>query len=166
MTSTTRELTWIKQLLTDMHFTTTSPMKLFCDNQAAHHITSNPVFHARTKHIEVDCHFIRERIPVKRSRHHSLNEDQLTDVLTKSLEPTPFESNIRKLGLIDIYNLNLRESVKNRYSELDLYKWASDTCHHRPIIAIKSLQFCYRLLPLLYHWYSQYKYQMYSSVME
>jgi hypothetical protein len=72
MTSTTRELTWIKQLLTDMHFTTTSPMKLFCDNQAARHITSNPVFHARTKHIEVDCHFIRERIPVKRSRHHSL----------------------------------------------------------------------------------------------
>jgi hypothetical protein len=41
------------------------------------------------------------------------SKDQLVNVLTKSLEPTPFETNICKLGLIDIYNPNFKESVKN-----------------------------------------------------
>jgi hypothetical protein len=58
MTSTSRELTWIKQLLVDMNITSTTPMKMFCDNQVVRHIASNPVFHERTKYIEVDCHFV------------------------------------------------------------------------------------------------------------
>jgi hypothetical protein len=60
--STTSELIWIKQLLTDLHITINSPMKLFCDNQAARHIGSNHIFHERTKYIGIDCHFIREKI--------------------------------------------------------------------------------------------------------
>ncbi|KAB2625777.1 hypothetical protein D8674_017437 [Pyrus ussuriensis x Pyrus communis] len=61
MASTACELIWLKGLLCDLGVFTAQPMTLFCDNQAAMHIASNPVFHERTKHIEVDCHYVREQ---------------------------------------------------------------------------------------------------------
>jgi hypothetical protein len=57
MTSTTSELIWIKQLIADIEIKTQEPMKIYCNNQAAHQVASNSVFHERTKYIEVDCHF-------------------------------------------------------------------------------------------------------------
>jgi Reverse transcriptase (RNA-dependent DNA polymerase) len=65
MASTANELTWIKQLLADLGVEVTLPIKMFCDNQAARHIAANPVFHEQTKHIEVDCHFVREKVQSK-----------------------------------------------------------------------------------------------------
>ena len=62
MTSATCELIWLKHLLQELRFRKDEQMKLICDNQAALHIASNLVFHERTKHIEVDCHFIRQKI--------------------------------------------------------------------------------------------------------
>lgn len=52
MAHTTCELMWLKTLMKEMGFEVDEPMKMFCDNQAATHIASNPVFHERTKHIE------------------------------------------------------------------------------------------------------------------
>ena len=62
MALATCELIWLKHLLQELTFGKDEQMKLICDNQAALRISSNPVFHERTKHIEVDCHFIREKI--------------------------------------------------------------------------------------------------------
>ena len=62
MALATCELVWLKQLLQELKFRGGAKMKLICDNQAALHIASNPMFHERTKHIEVDCHFIRQKI--------------------------------------------------------------------------------------------------------
>ena len=62
MALATCELIWLKHLLQELRFGKNEQMKLICDNQAALHISSNPVFHERTKHIKVDCHFIREKI--------------------------------------------------------------------------------------------------------
>ncbi|RVW35066.1 Retrovirus-related Pol polyprotein from transposon RE1 [Vitis vinifera] len=62
MTLATCELIWLKHLLQELRFGKDEQMKLICDNQAALHIASNLVFYERTKHIEVDCHFIREKI--------------------------------------------------------------------------------------------------------
>ena len=61
MALATCELIWLKHLLRELRFGKDEQMKLICDNQAALHIASNPVFHKRTKHIEVDCHFIMRR---------------------------------------------------------------------------------------------------------
>ena len=56
------EIIWICQLLIEVGIKTSLPVKLWCDNQAAMHIASNSVFHERTNHIEIDCHFVHEKI--------------------------------------------------------------------------------------------------------
>jgi len=53
------ELIWLKQLLKELQFGEVTQMTLICDNQVVLHISSNPIFHERTKHIEIDCHFVR-----------------------------------------------------------------------------------------------------------
>ena len=62
MATATCESVWLKQLLGELKFGKIDQMELVCDNQAALHIVINPVFHERTKHIEIDCHFVREKI--------------------------------------------------------------------------------------------------------
>ena len=62
LAATTVELTWIGYLLCDLGILLVQPPWLYCDNINALHMTKNPVFHARTKHIEFDYHFFRERV--------------------------------------------------------------------------------------------------------
>lgn len=53
------EVTWLVRLLGELWFHDLHPVDVLCDNKVVVHIAKNPVFHERTKHIEVDCHFIR-----------------------------------------------------------------------------------------------------------
>lgn len=53
---------WIKSFSEEISFHFGGPISLYCDNQAAIHIANNPVFHERTKYIEIDCHLVRERV--------------------------------------------------------------------------------------------------------
>ena len=55
------ELTWLIALLKDLAVQPILSVQLFCDNQVALHIVRNPVFHERAKHIEVDCHYVRDK---------------------------------------------------------------------------------------------------------
>jgi hypothetical protein len=54
------ELLWLKSLLLDLHIFVPSPI-LYCDNLGATYLAANSVFHARTKHVELDYHFVREK---------------------------------------------------------------------------------------------------------
>ncbi|KAA3471521.1 Copia protein [Gossypium australe] len=58
----TQESTWLMQVLWDLHQPTEYATPLFCDNMSAMRLAENPIFHARTKHVEVHYHFIREKV--------------------------------------------------------------------------------------------------------
>jgi hypothetical protein len=98
MASTASELVWLKQLLRDMGIEFNQPMKMYCDNNFARHIALNPMFHERTKHIEVDCHFVREKVQAKEiETPYIQSHEQLADVFTKGLDPKQFDNITSKL---------------------------------------------------------------------
>jgi len=104
MAHTACEVQWLYHLMHDLHLCTTQPAIIYCDNTSAIKIANNPVFHERTKHIEIDCHTIREKIqqglikllPMKMNH-------QLADILLKALPPGLFSQLSSKLGTQNIY---------------------------------------------------------------
>ncbi|PRQ17191.1 putative RNA-directed DNA polymerase [Rosa chinensis] len=102
MASIACELIWLKTLLGDLGIICPTPITLHCDNQAAMHIAANPVFHERTKHIEVDCHFVRDQVQSKLIETvYTRSCDQLADIFTKILASAQFERLLSKLGSRD-----------------------------------------------------------------
>lgn len=105
MAAAASEIVWLRLLLEELgHSLTGKPTKLFCDNQAAIQIASNPVFHERTKHIEVACHYIREKVLDRTIETPYLqSSDQLADIFTKALSKGDFQKFADKLTSNELY---------------------------------------------------------------
>ncbi|KAF5785164.1 putative RNA-directed DNA polymerase [Helianthus annuus] len=98
LADTVAESIWLKALLHELGVTTKSSPTLWCDNLGATYLSANPVFHARTKHVEVDFHFVREQVAQgDLSVKFISTNDQIADVFTKPLSSQRFLSLRSKL---------------------------------------------------------------------
>ncbi|RVW74425.1 Retrovirus-related Pol polyprotein from transposon RE1 [Vitis vinifera] len=98
---------WIKRVLSELGQTSSSPILMMCDNQAAISIAKNPVHHDRTKHVEIDRHFITEKVTSETVKlNYVPTKHQTADILTKALPRPNFEDLTCKLGYM-IYILQL-----------------------------------------------------------
>jgi histone deacetylase 1/2 len=87
----TVEVIWLQYLLTDLQVSSVSAPTIWCDNLGATYLSANPIFHARTKHVEVDYHFVRDRVAKKEIQICFVpSRDQLADVFTKPLPVASF----------------------------------------------------------------------------
>ena len=99
------EMMWLKRLLGELKVLRNGTMMLHCDNVAAINIANNPVLFDRTKHVEIDKFFIKEKIDngvLKLEHIKSCN--QLADCFTKGLGPTENESICNKMGMTNIFS--------------------------------------------------------------
>jgi hypothetical protein len=108
------EVKWFQSLLHELGHSFSSSPVLWCDNIGATYLSTNPVFHARTKHIEIDFHFVRDMVASKSLLIRFVStHDQLVDLLTKPLSSSQFTSLRSKLNVLPI-PLDLRGSVKDK----------------------------------------------------
>jgi hypothetical protein len=85
------ECCWLRQLLQDLHLPLQSATIVYCDNVSAIYMTSNPIQHRRTKHIEIDIHFVREKVALGQVRVlHVPSSHQFADIMTKDLPSALF----------------------------------------------------------------------------
>jgi hypothetical protein len=104
LAAATCELQWLAYLFKDLLVQSIQSPVLYCDSLSAIHIAANPVFHERTKHLEIDCHLVREKLHAGLMKLLPVSsKDQLADFFTKSLLPQPFNLLLSKLGMLDLY---------------------------------------------------------------
>ncbi|KAM1362553.1 hypothetical protein ACFX2H_027358 [Malus domestica] len=112
---TAAEITWIYKIFRDLDFSLSQVPNLWCDNIYAISLAFNPVFHARTKHIEIDYHYIRELVLANLlTVQFVCNQDQLADIHTKSLSKSRFSYLKSKLPLGSLVDpkLSLKGCIK------------------------------------------------------
>lgn len=130
MRRVTAETTWLVRLLEDLFAPITLPIPLHSDSKAAIHIARNPVFHERTKHVENDCHFVRQQfLSGLITLSFVPSKAQLADIFTKPLSGVSHRDILSKLG-VTTFPSNLRRDVEKKkpYPICDIHG-SSSTYH-------------------------------------
>jgi hypothetical protein len=85
------EAAWLRQLLAELHRPLARSTLVYCDNVSAVYLSTNPVQHQRTKHVEIDLHFVRDRVAIGDVRVlHVPTTSQFADIFTKGLPSSTF----------------------------------------------------------------------------
>jgi hypothetical protein len=85
------EASWLRQLLAELHSPLAKSTLVYCDNVSAVYLSTNPVQHQRTKHVEIDLHFVRDRVATSDVRVlHVPTTSQFADIFTKGLPSSTF----------------------------------------------------------------------------
>ncbi|XP_060202737.1 uncharacterized mitochondrial protein AtMg00810-like, partial [Lycium barbarum] len=109
LASLAAEITWILHLLRHLGVSLDSPPVLFSDNISALHLTSNPILHARTKHVELDYHFVREKVTAGTMvTRYVPSQTQVADIFTKALSKQQYQFLRRKLRVVSLPTSRLR----------------------------------------------------------
>ena len=96
-------IVWIKHLLKEMKEEITELVILYCDSISVINISKNPVMHAKTKHIAIKYHYVRELVEDKQVKMEYINtKEQTADIFTKPLPKDAFEYLRGKLGVIPL----------------------------------------------------------------
>lgn len=103
---TATEVAWLQSMFTKLSLQVPSKPVIWYDNTSAGALASNPVFHARTKHIEIDAHYIREQVLAKNLIvQYVPSKLQIADILTKALSGVQFSELRQKLNVVAFPNL-------------------------------------------------------------
>ena len=104
MAAVTCELKWLKGLLLSLGIHHPKAMKLHCDSQSTLYLAQNPIFHERTKHIEINCHFVRDAIQDGIiSPSYVPTNSQLRNIFIKALGQSQFMFLLHKLCICDLH---------------------------------------------------------------
>jgi hypothetical protein len=107
VTNATYELIWIETLLKELDVRQTSPHVIWCDNIGATYLSSNLGFHACTKQIKINFHFIREKVAQKLLQvWFGSSKDQLADIFNKVLPLPLFEERKCNLNMSPIVEID------------------------------------------------------------
>ena len=120
LSAASSEISWLQSLFSELNIVKLPTPVLWCDNQSAGELARNPVFHSKSKHIELDVHYIGDKVLRKELEiRYFPTEEQVAGVLTKLLSFSKFSYFISKVNVIS-RPLSLRGDVKEAYiSSLD-----------------------------------------------